>query len=79
MVSEPATMATEIPSSSEIPSSDIPSSNTEIPSSGTTSPFEFTFTSSAFNNPENPFYLPQGDSPGAILVSQPLIGENYNT
>jgi hypothetical protein len=76
MVSEPTTTTTnEIPPSAP----EFPLSNTEIPSSATTSPFEFTFTSSAFNNHANPFYLPHGDGPGAILVSQPLIGENYNT
>lgn len=29
-------------------------------------------------NPSNPFYLHHGDSPGSILVSQPLIGDNYH-
>jgi len=31
------------------------------------------------DNFSNPFFLHNGDSPGAFLVSQPLIGENYNT
>jgi hypothetical protein len=36
-------------------------------------------SSSLIDNFSNPFFLHNGDSPGAILVSQPLIGENYNT
>jgi len=36
-------------------------------------------SSSNFDNFSNPFFLHNGDSPGAVLVSQPLIGENYNT
>jgi hypothetical protein len=27
----------------------------------------------------NPFFLHHGDSPGAILVSQPLTGDNYSS
>jgi hypothetical protein len=36
-------------------------------------------SSSNFDNFLNPFFLHNGDNPGAVLVSQPLIGENYNT
>jgi hypothetical protein len=42
-------------------------------------PLQFTISPSIFRNLESPFYLPQGESLGAILVSQPLIDENYNT
>jgi hypothetical protein len=27
----------------------------------------------------NPYYLHHGDSPGTLLVSQPLVGSNYHT
>jgi len=27
----------------------------------------------------SPFYLHHGDSPGTLLVSQPLVGNNYHT
>jgi hypothetical protein len=27
----------------------------------------------------NPYYLHHGDSPGSLLVSQPLAGNNYHT
>jgi hypothetical protein len=27
----------------------------------------------------NPFFLHHEDSPGAVLVSQPLTGDNYNS
>jgi len=27
----------------------------------------------------NPFFLHHGDSPGAMIVSKPLNGENYNS
>jgi hypothetical protein len=36
-------------------------------------------SSSHLDNFSNPFFLHNGDSPGTVLVSQPLIGENYNT
>jgi hypothetical protein len=34
---------------------------------------------SLIKNPSSPFFLKNGDHPGALLVSQPLTGENYNT
>jgi len=36
-------------------------------------------SSSLIENSSSPFYLNNGDHPGSILVSQPLIGSNYNT
>jgi hypothetical protein len=37
-------------------------------------------SSSSLNDiSSSPFFLSNGDSPGALLVSQPLIGDNYNT
>ncbi len=74
MVSKHTTMAPENSfSSSEIPSNNIHFTNIENP------PLQFTGSPSIFTNPTSPFYLPQGESPRAILVSQPLISENYNT
>lgn len=35
--------------------------------------------SSSDMDPSNPFFLHHGDSPGSVLVSQPLIGDNYHT
>ncbi|KAL4347722.1 hypothetical protein GQ457_17G001430 [Hibiscus cannabinus] len=32
-----------------------------------------------FNNGSNPYYLHQSDSPGMVLVSQPLANDNYNS
>jgi hypothetical protein len=73
MVSEHTSMESEILSPSfQSPHVDNPS-NTDNP------PLPFTISPSIFTNPASPFYLPQGESLGAILVSQPLIGENYNT
>jgi hypothetical protein len=73
MLSEHTSMESEIPSSSsQTPPVDNPS-NTDNP------PPQFTISPSIFTNSTSPFYLPQGESLGAILVSQPLIGENYNT
>jgi hypothetical protein len=37
------------------------------------------FTTGSSMDSANPFFLHNGDSPGAVLVSQPLTGENYNT
>ncbi|XP_019435943.1 PREDICTED: uncharacterized protein LOC109342409 [Lupinus angustifolius] len=34
---------------------------------------------SEIQNPRNPFFLHPGDNPGAILVSTPLDGTNYNS
>ena len=34
---------------------------------------------SPLEDPRSPFFLHHGESPGAILVSQPLIEENYPT
>ena len=31
------------------------------------------------DDPTSKYYLHHGDSPGAILVSQPLVGDNYHT
>jgi len=60
--------------------SEIPSSSSRIPPvDNQTPPLQFTISPSIFTNPASPFYLPQGESPGAALVSQPLTGENYNT
>jgi hypothetical protein len=74
MVSEHTTMAPEnSSSSSKIPSDNIPFTNTENP------PLQFTVSPSILTNPTSPFYLPQGESLGPFLVSQPLISENYNT
>jgi hypothetical protein len=74
MVSERTTMESEIPpSSSHTSPADNPLPNTDNP------PLQFTVSSSVFTNPASPFYLPHGESPGAILVSQQLVGENYNT
>ncbi|XP_050285033.1 calmodulin-binding receptor-like cytoplasmic kinase 2 [Quercus robur] len=36
-------------------------------------------SSSIFDDPSNPLYLHHGDSRGAMLVYQPLVGENYPT
>jgi len=36
-------------------------------------------TTSAMVDNSNPFYLHNGDIPGATLVSQQLVGDNYNT
>jgi hypothetical protein len=36
-------------------------------------------SSSLTENFSNPFFLNNGDNPGAMLVSQPLTGSNYNT
>lgn len=33
---------------------------------------------SSLDDPASPFFL-HGENPGVVLVSQPLIGENYNT
>jgi hypothetical protein len=67
MVSEHTTMAhDDSSSSSQIPPTDNP-------------PLQFTISPSVFTNPSSPFYLPQNESPGAILVTQSLTGENYNT
>jgi hypothetical protein len=30
-------------------------------------------------DPSNPFFLHHGDSPGAMIVSKQLNGENYNS
>lgn len=74
MVSERTTMAhDDSSSSSQIPSDDTPFTTTDNP------PLQFTISPSVFTNPSCPFYLPQNESLGAILVSQRLIGENYNT
>ncbi|XP_062152085.1 uncharacterized protein LOC133860512 [Alnus glutinosa] len=64
-------MASEIPSSS----SPLP----DNPPNTDNQPFQFSISPSIFTNPASPFYLPHGESSGTILVSQPLIGENYNT
>ncbi|KAL4334975.1 hypothetical protein GQ457_07G002860 [Hibiscus cannabinus] len=32
-----------------------------------------------FNNGSNPYYLHQSDSPGMVLVTQPLVNDNYNS
>lgn len=67
-------MASEIPSSSSpIPPVDNQTPHTDNP------PLQFTISPSIFTNPTSPFYLPQGERPGATLGSQPLTGENYNT
>jgi hypothetical protein len=67
-------MESEIPpSSSQTPPADNPSPNTENP------PLQFAISPSVFTNLASPFYLAQGESLGAILVSQQLVGENYNT
>jgi hypothetical protein len=71
MVSEQTSMASEIPSSS----SPLP----DNPPNTDNQPFQFSISPSIFTNPASPFYLPHGESPGTILVSQPLIGKNYNT
>jgi len=71
MVSEQTSMASEIPSSS----SPLP----DNPPNTDNQPFQFSISPSIFTNPASPFYLPHGESLGTILVSQPLIGENYNT
>ena len=42
----------------------------ETPGSENSSPF-------AIDNPSNPYFLHHSDSPGLVLVSQPLIGDNY--
>jgi hypothetical protein len=36
-------------------------------------------SSTNLDNFSNPFFLHNGDSLGTVLVSQPLIGDNYNT
>ncbi len=71
MVSEQTSMESEIPSSS----SPLP----DNPPNTDNQPFQFSISPSIFTNPASPFYLPHGESPGTILVSQPLIGKNYNT
>jgi hypothetical protein len=42
-------------------------------------PLWFLTSSSLLDSSSSPFFLHNGDSLGAVLVSQPLIGENYNT
>ncbi|GMI70300.1 hypothetical protein like AT1G21280 [Hibiscus trionum] len=32
-----------------------------------------------FEDGTNPYYLHQSDSPGTILVTQPLVSDNYNS
>jgi len=67
-------MASVLPSSSSpIPPVDNQTPHIDDP------PLQFTISPSIFTNPASPFYLPQGESPGATLVSQLLTGENYNT
>uniref|UniRef100_A0A2N9H5P0 Retrotransposon Copia-like N-terminal domain-containing protein n=1 Tax=Fagus sylvatica TaxID=28930 RepID=A0A2N9H5P0_FAGSY len=51
--------------------------NNETLSSGSTLPFGSSVNLS--DDPANKYYLHHGDSPGAILVSQPLVGDNYHT
>jgi len=77
-------MASEIPSSSSPtpPANNPPPQTENLPLQFTISPSIFTNPASPFylsKNPASPFYLPQGESPGAVLVSQPLVCENYNT
>jgi hypothetical protein len=36
-------------------------------------------TASSEMNPSNPFFLHHGDSPGTMIVSTPLNGDNYNS
>lgn len=42
-------------------------------------PSSFSFSSPQNMNDSNPYFLYYGDSPGTILVSQPLLRENYTT
>uniref|UniRef100_A0A2N9I4I6 Integrase catalytic domain-containing protein n=1 Tax=Fagus sylvatica TaxID=28930 RepID=A0A2N9I4I6_FAGSY len=51
--------------------------NNETLSSGSTLPIGSSVNLS--DDPANKYYLHHGDSPGAILVSQPLVGDNYHT
>uniref|UniRef100_A0A2N9HI29 Retrotransposon Copia-like N-terminal domain-containing protein n=1 Tax=Fagus sylvatica TaxID=28930 RepID=A0A2N9HI29_FAGSY len=51
--------------------------NNETLSSGSTVPIGSSVNLS--DDPANKYYLHHGDSPGAILVSQPLVGDNYHT
>jgi hypothetical protein len=55
-------------------------------SSSSSSFFPFIFLAMAENikpvsemDSSNPFFLNHGDSPGAMIVSKPLNGENYNS
>ena len=48
--------------------------NNETLSSGSTLPLGSSVNLS--DDPANKYYLHHGDSPGAILVSQPLVGDN---
>ena len=38
-----------------------------------------TITSTSVDQLDDPYFLHHGDSPGSVLVTQSLIGENYNT
>ena len=51
--------------------------NNETLSSGSTLPLGSSVNLS--DDPANKYYLHHGDSPGVILVSQPLVGDNYHT
>uniref|UniRef100_A0A2N9EQW3 Retrotransposon Copia-like N-terminal domain-containing protein n=1 Tax=Fagus sylvatica TaxID=28930 RepID=A0A2N9EQW3_FAGSY len=51
--------------------------NNETLNSGSTLPIGSSVNLS--DDPANKYYLHHGDSPGAILVSQPLVGDNYHT
>ncbi|GMJ02913.1 hypothetical protein HRI_003960500 [Hibiscus trionum] len=38
-----------------------------------------TISNDEFNNGNNPYYIHQSDNPGALLVTQPLGSDNYNS
>ncbi|XP_065626531.1 uncharacterized protein LOC112007227 isoform X2 [Quercus suber] len=53
--------------------------NTSIPMASTSTSSSFTRSSSILDDPSNPLYLHHEESPGALLVYQPLLGKNYPT